>query len=489
MNIIMLVPVVLPIIAGLLVGILKMEDKRLRQTFVASVVGINCLIMLYVLFNLEGQSLSFIKFNDVISFTLSVDKMSIVFGSLVSILWFVTTFYAFGYMSHEGGEVRFFTFFTMTLGVVNGLALSNNAMTLYLFYEFLTLFTFPLVTHTQTAEAMEVGKKYLLYSFFGASLAFMSVVFLQYAGSNAGFVYGGFIDPEKLIGGDTLLNIVYIVGFLGYGVKAAVWPVHGWLPSAYVAPTPATALLHAVAVVKAGIFAIMRLTYFSFDPEFLHGSWAQVVVFILVCITILYGSSTALRTTYLKKRLAYSTVSQLSYVLLAVVMMSGAGLVGGLVHMIFHAIIKITLFFCTGSILYSTHITEVGEMEGIAKYMPQTMAVFVIASFGLVGLPPTAGLISKIFIGEATLTTGNGWMGMIGIVVLMLSAGMTALYLLPFSYKAYLPLNKDKVFKADKSMEAPATMTIPQWVLAVVIVVLGVVPGIITDYISNIVGL
>lgn len=489
MQFLLLFPIIVPIIAGILVRVFNMEDRRKRQRFVGAAVILSAVITIAVLLMLQGQSFRFFSVAPGFSFELAVDSMSVVFGLLVSILWVFTTFYAFGYMSHEGNEVRFFTFFTMAMGVSVGLALAANPITLYLFYELLTFITFPLVVHAGTEEAIRAGRKYLAYSIFGATLSLVSIVFLTaFSAGVTGelpFALGGVLNAALVQNNEGLLQAMYFVGFLGFGVKSAVFPLHGWLPSAYVAPTPVTALLHAVAVVKAGVFGILRLTYYAYGTELIKDSWVQIVCLALIFITILYGSSSALRTRHLKKRLAYSTISQLSYILFCAMMLSDIGLQAALVYMVFHAIIKITLFFCCGSVMFTTGVTDVREMSGYGKIMPVTFVCFAISALALTGVPPTAGFFGKFMIASAAFGSGQKAMGAIGAVVVMISAMLTALYLLPLSLKAFFPAKGREVADTTRK-EAPAVMTRPVALLTVLVIVFGLFPGLIYGFISTI---
>ncbi|MEG2037989.1 MAG: proton-conducting transporter membrane subunit, partial [Ruthenibacterium sp.] len=345
------------------------------------------------------------------------------------LLWPVTALYSFEYMRHEGSENRFFSFFTISFGVVLGVAFAENFMTLYLFYELLTLATLPLVMHTMDRKARYAGKKYLIYSLSGAAFAFIGLVFLLNYGTTLNFTYGGVLDAAKILGNERLLRQVFVLAFFGFGVKAAIFPFHGWLPDASVAPTPVSALLHAVAVVKAGVFAVMRLIYFGFGADFLRGSSAQSIAMAAAIVTIVYGSAKALRTPHLKRRLAYSTVSNLSYILFSFTLMTPAGLTGGLVHMVFHAVIKITLFFCAGAILYQTGKEYVYDLEDFGRAMPRVFAAFTVASFALAGVPPLGGFIGKWCIATAAAQTEMP-LAYAGIAALILSTLLTTLYMM-----------------------------------------------------------
>ncbi|MDD2954813.1 MAG: proton-conducting transporter membrane subunit [Oscillospiraceae bacterium] len=434
----LLLPVLFPLLAGAAELLLNFKSRRAREVFVAVSVLLTAAAALTLVVFAPRDSFVFLDLGGRLSFALRLDGLSMVFAAMVSVLWPIATFYSFEYMKHEGRENKFFGWFVMTFGVVIGIAFSANMLTLYLFYELLTLATLPLVMHSMDEKALYAGKKYLLYSMSGAALVFIGMVLLMRYGSSLDFVMGGVLPASRIRGNEDLMRLGYVLTFLGFGVKAAVFPLHGWLPSASVAPTPVSALLHAVAVVKAGVFAIIRLTYYSYGTELLRGSWAQNTVMLLTIVTILFGSAMALRTPHLKRRLAYSTVSNLSYILFGVTLMTTAGLTGGLLHMIFHAVIKITLFFAAGSILYKTHREYVYELEGFGRAMPVTMGAFTIASLALMGIPPLAGFTSKWSLGAAAVEAGTplAWAGAGALIV---SALLTALYLMQVVVKAYFP--------------------------------------------------
>ena len=358
-----LLPVIFPIIAGVALMPVKFADRKSRERVVLPIVVLNAIFALYAIFGAGCPEVTLFQFSEKLSLTLHVDGLSKVFGTMVSLLWIVTTVYAFEYMTHEGHEDRFFSFFIMTFGVVVGIAFAANFLTMYLFYEFLTLVTLPIVMHQFDNKSRHAGKMYVLYMMFGASLAFIGFVFVYMYGTTTAFVPGGVLDPALVAGHETTLLTVFVMAFFGFGVKAAIFPFYRWLPKASVAPTPVTALLHAVAVVKSGIFAIIRLTYYAFGTSFLVGTWAQNIMLIFAAITIVFGSTVALRTPHIKRRFAYSTVSNLSYIIFGIAVMTPAGLAAALLHMVYHAVIKITLFFTAGAILYKTHREYMYEIE------------------------------------------------------------------------------------------------------------------------------
>ncbi len=480
-----LLPVIFPIIAGAALLPVKFKDRKQREKWVLSIIVLNAIFALYAIFGADNPYVTIFRFSEHLSLTLHVDGLSKVFGTMVSLLWIITTIYAFEYMTHEGHEDRFFAFFTMTFGVVVGIAFAANFLTMYLFYEFLTLVTLPIVMHAMDNKARHAGKMYVLYMMFGASLAFIGFVFVYCYGTTIDFIPGGVLNPALVAGNEGILHLVFVLAFFGFGVKAAVFPFYRWLPKASVAPTPVTALLHAVAVVKSGIFAIVRLTYYSFGTAFLVGTWAQYVMLIAAAVTIVFGSTVALRTPHIKRRFAYSTVSNLSYIIFGIAIMTPAGLAAGMLHMVYHAVIKITLFFTAGAILYKTHREYLYEVEGFGKLMPVTFATMAITGLGLIGVPPFAGFNSKWALATAAVDSGNA-VSYIGIVALILSALLTALYVFSIIIRAYFP--REKEYPAgyyDHVSDPNKYMTVPLVILAVVSVIMGLFPDALLDIMYN----
>ena len=477
MALLLLIPILFPIIMGFILMGLKIEDRKARNIYVAIVCITNMILAIVFMFTVPDQSVTLIRFSDTVSIALKVDGLSKLFGMIVSTLWVVTAFYAFEYMSHEHNENKFFSFFIMSFGVVCGIAFSANLLTMYLFYELLTVATLPLVMHEMDRRASAAGKRYVIYSITGASFGFVAIMMLLRYGVSLDFVYGGILtDMTKLAGHEQLLLVGFICAFFGFGVKAGIFPFFKWLPSAGVAPTPVTALLHAVAVVNAGVFAITRVTYYSFGTSLLYGTWAQYVCMIAAIITIVFGSSMALRERHIKRRLAYSTVSNLSYMLFSLMVMTPEGMVGGLTHMMFHSILKITLFFGAGAIIVTTGREYVDELEGFGRKMPFTMASFTICSLGLIGVPPLMGITSKWLISKAAVDS-NFVLSYVGIGALIVSAVLTAIYLFDIIIRAYFPRKDADLAKMhDGVKEAGKCMTIPMMGLGIASIVIGVYP-------------
>ena len=480
-----ILPVIFPIISGLMLLRVKFKERKTRERWVLSLVVVNTIFVLYAIYCTEGAATLF-AFNDKLSVAFHIDGLSTIFGTMVSILWVLTTIYAFEYMTHEGSEDRFFAYFVITYGVVIGVAFAGNFLTMYLFYEFLTLATLPMVMHTMDDKAMHAGKTYILYMMFGAALALAGFIFIYTYGTTLDFVYGGVIDSELIVGNEESLKIIFVATFFGFGVKASVFPFYRWLPKASVAPTPVTALLHAVAVVKSGVFAIIRVLYFSFGTRYLVGSWAQNVMLIATAITIVFGSMVALRTPHIKRRFAYSTISNLSYILFGVALMTPAGLAAGLLHMIYHAVIKITLFFAAGAILYKTHREYLYEIEGFGYKMPITFLTMSIVGISLIGVPPFAGFHSKWALATAAVETANP-VAYIGIVALIISAVLTGLYIFYVIVRGYFPRKKTyAVGYYDNVSDPNWYMTIPLVILALITLMIGMFPDILLQLLERI---
>ncbi|NBH27703.1 proton-conducting membrane transporter [Lachnospiraceae bacterium] len=434
-----LLVILIPIVSGALISLVPFKKRGHMELFLEMMVIINSFLVWYLLLHRPADNFTLVNFTGNLSVSFKVDGMSMVFAGLVSTLWPLATLYAFEYMTKEEHEKIFFTFYTMTYGVTLGISLASNLLTMYFFYELLTLITVPLVMHTLTREAILASRKYLYYSLGGAAFAFIGLIFIITYGNTTDFVLGGVLDLEKIGGRTNVLLLIYVIAFMGFGVKAAVCPFNSWLPDAGVAPTPVTALLHAVAVVKSGAFAAIRLTYYSFGTEFLRGTWAQDLLMIIVMFTIVYGCSRAVKETHIKRRLAYSTISNLSYILFGVTIMTPLGMMGALTHLVFHAVMKISSFFCAGAIMHQTGKHYVHELDGMGYKMPCVFGVFTVSSLALMGVPGLAGFVSKWYLASAAVESGNG-IAYAGIGCLLISALLTAIYMFTIVIRAFFPV-------------------------------------------------
>ncbi len=466
MNILILSPIFLALILG--ISIMKCKDENTNSIMKKGVIYTILISVLtfIILFSFYNKDITVLKFNDVLNISFKVDALASIFVALISFLWPFASIYASKYMTHEGGEKKFFSFYILTFGVVTAFSFASNLLTMYLFYEVLSFITLPLVTHNNNHRDLFAGKLYILFSVTGASISFIGMmIFMYYTGTwqfNSNILAS---MPEN-----NMLLIAYILMFVGFAVKAGIFPFNKWLVAAGVAPTTVTALLHAVAVVKSGVFATMRVTYYLYTPEYLLGTFAQYFVMILCIITIVFGSSMAMKNKHLKRRFAYSTVSQLSYILLAVSTMSTLGLIAGLLHTIFHALIKIVIFYTAGNVMFVNHSEYVSDVEGYGKVMKLTFISFTISSLALIGIPPFGGFSSKFAIASSVISVG-GWIGFIGVLALMISALLTAMYLLQIAVLAFIPHDDFDYSRLNKVKEAPREMSYTLVFLTAVMVI------------------
>ena len=333
---------------------------------------------------------------------------------------------------------------------------------------------------------MLASRTYLYYSLGGAAFAFIGMIFILIYGSTSNFTPGGVLDVAALGEKSNLLLFVYVLCFCGFSVKAAMCPFCAWLPKAGVAPTPVTALLHAVAVVKAGAFATMRITYFSFGTELLRGTWAQNLVMALTIVTIIFGCSRALKETHFKRRLAWSTVSNLSYILFGIVLMTPLGLAGAFSHMICHAVMKIGSFFCAGAVIYKTGRIYIHQLDGLGRKMPKVFLVFTIASMALMGVPGLCGFVSKWNLAKGAVAGGTP-LAYAGLGAILISALLTAIYMLTIVVRAFFP-GKDFDYGTIADIKDPNwMMLLPLCVFVIVMFIIGIHPQFLTEAVEQVV--
>jgi len=485
---IILLPVLLPVVGGALLALLPLEDRKARSIYVEAITLLTSVVLFALIFADGEHSCTAMPMTDELVMKFRMDGLSRVFSGLIAFLWPMATLYGFSYMEHEHHEKRFFVYYLISYGVTAGIATAANLFTMYVCYELLTLATLPLVLHKMDAASVHAGRKYLYYSIGGAALAFVGMIFIIHYGLGATeFFYGGVLPIGVTATRRDLLLLVYLLSFVGFGAKAAVFPMQAWLPQVGVAPTPVTALLHAVAVVKAGAFAVIRMTYYSFGTDFLAGTWAQSAAIGLASLTIVYGSAMALKEQHLKRRLAWSTVSNLSYILLGAALMTRAGLTGALTHMLVHGVVKITLFFCVGAVMVRTGQEYVQGTRGFGRLMPVTCGAFLLASAALVGVPPLPGFMSKWNL--ATAASECGPMGVVGLAALIISAILTACYLFPVVVNMYFrPLNASLQIADGVNRDPDWRMKLPFVLLCVTIVVLGFCAYPLTNWLSGVAG-
>ena len=442
---------------------------------------------------LHGQQLHFTVFDlfarhadgtGGLSIALRADALSMVFAVSASFLWLVTVSYSAGYMRglHEHAQTRFNTCFALALFGAMGCAFSDNLLTLYLFYEIVSICTYPLVAHHQDEEGYEGGKKYLTYLTATAKGLVLPAMILIYVLSGtldfANNISTGIIPPGVHHG---LIAALYACCILGFA-KNGVMPFHNWLPSAMVAPTPVSALLHAVAVVKVGVFSTIRVMLYVFGVNLMHNLNLGLPTAYFVSFTIIVGSIIALSKDNLKARLAYSTVSQLSYIILGVALLTPAGIQGGVIHIANHAFSKITLFFCAGAIYVATHKKNISEMSGLGRAMPFTFGAFALASLSMIGAPPVAGFVTKWYLLNGAFDAGS-----VGIiVVLLISTLLNAAYFAPVVYRGFFgkPSADDE---KHQFREAHPAMVVPLTITAVISVLIGLYPNFFMNIIKHLI--
>ena len=458
--------ILFPMIAGVAVSAITMETRTRRVLYTAVMLITDLLGLLTVFF---GRTVTLFAFTDNIHAKFSVDPIGRYYMIVVMLLFTCVLFYSFEYMNIEEREHIFFAFYFSCFGALLSVALAANLVTLYLCFEMATLTSMPLVLHEMSREAVAAALKYLFYSIAGALMGLLAVFVVCYYATDAdSFVQGGFLDPARVAGNEKLLLAVIFAGILGFGTKAGMYPMHGWLPTAHpIAPAPASALLSGI-IAKAGIIAIIRLVFFSVGPDFLRGTWVQYAWMSIAMLTVFMGSMMAFKEKVTKKRLAYSTVSQISYISLGLSLLSMEGLLGGLLH------------------IYKLGSHRVSELRGIGKQMPIVMWCFTFASLSLVGIPPLGGFISKWYIALAAVGDGMGVFSILPPVILLISALLTAGYLLPVTVDAFFPGKEEgetakRGEKKTESREPSALMTVPLIVLVCAALAVGVFGSRIAD--------
>lgn len=468
-------PLLAPLVSILCAGLVFVTGKSafLRRFWSLSAATLKLGIVLSMLpGSLAGvvYVTRLIPFTPGISIEFRVDALGMFFGLVSSTLWVLTTIYAIGYMEPEHAKVRFFGFFALTLSTTIGIAFAGNLFTLFIFYEMLTICTYPLVIHEETPEAMKAGRKYLIYTFPAGALILIGIAFTFYLTETTTLSQPGILSLEH-----GLVNLYSILALfvVGFGVKASIIPLHSWLPTAMVAPTPVSALLHAVAVVKAGVFGLLRVMFNIFGAHLLKELGAGLLLAYIASFTIIGGSVIALLQDNLKRRLAYSTISQLSYIILGTALLTPLSVIGGVLHLANQAFQKITMFFVAGAIERKTGKTKISELEGIGHQMPWTMGAFTVSSLGFIGVPLFAAFITKWYICRGALEAHQP----VFVAVMLISSLLNATYWFPIIHSAYFKQPETKY----KVNEASWTLLLPTLICALYIIVLGTfstVPGL-----------
>lgn len=479
-DLLLVLPLLIPVLGGLAVALVKkFDDNKTRRTVVFATLIANVLAVALVVLIPGDKQLVLFNLTPTLPVLLKLDNLGRLFAGFISVVFAAVGIYSFEYMHHEKNEKRFYAFYLLTLAALMGLSLCGSIVTLYMFYEAMTLLSLPMVTHTMSKEAVAAGIKYLIYSVIGASCALAGVFILNNYTTTLTFTAGGALDMAKVAGHETLILVTAFAMCIGFSVKAGMFPLHGWLPTAHpVAPAPASAVLSGV-ITKAGVLGIIRVVYFLVGPAFLRGTWVQTTLLTLSIITVFLGSMLAFKEGVFKKRLAYSTVSQVSYILFGLFTLTQWGVMGALLHIIFHSVIKNTLFMTAGAVIYKTGKTQVADLTGIGKQMPVAMWCYTIVSMGLIGIPPTCGFISKWYLAQGGLSTAFTW-NWVGPTVLLISAVLTAGYLFSIVIRGFFPGNdvsRDSLVKAEPTW----VMLAPMMLLAALCLLMGMFPTALTD--------
>lgn len=490
-NYFLLGPILLPVVIGIFFMFVYKENTNpltksqkntiMRVSLLTAII--NILVLLFAMS--KGGSLKLLQITEFLSVEFYIDSVGLIFILLVSVIWILAVMYAIEYMSHEIKIKRFFSFFIITLGAMLGIGMSANLFTFYMFYEFMTLMTYPLVINEMSDRAKSAGNMYLAYSLIGASLTLIALFVVTSLGVSADFVEGGALLSVLTDENRSMLLIIYFIAIIGYGAKAGLYPMHAWLPKAHpVAPAPASGVLSGL-ITKAGVLGVIRLTYYVFGSELIFNSWAHTTLLILTLITIFLGSMLAFKAKELKVRLAYSSISQVSYVLFGILLLNPTAFVGGILQILSHSMIKNLLFFAVGAIMHETGKTNVDQIRGEGKSMPIIMWTFTIGSLSLIGIPPLSGFVSKLYLAMGSLQLSSNLFGIFGIIVLILSSLLTAGYLLPIVIKAFFPGN-DFDYQSLEKYPSKLFFNIPVVILSLGIVILGVYPEPIINYITSI---
>lgn len=488
-----LITAFLPFLFGAVLGFSPVKTVKSKKGLFSVTAGASALTLVFAALTAAlGGEIALFPLAKGFPLFFRADGAAKLFGVLAAAIWLPAVVYSRSYMREEDckAEKRFDAFLLLSLGALLGVAYAGNLLTLYLFFESLTLLSLPLVLHNRTEEAIRAGKKYLFYSVCGAFLALPCICAVcLWAGKDGSFAPGGILDGEKLAGNGQILLVLVFLAILGFGAKAGMFPLHAWLTAAHpVSPAPASALLSGL-IAKAGIFAVMRLVYGAVGTELLTGTWVQYTWLIIAMVTVFMGSMLALREKHFKRRLAYSSVSNLSYVMLGLALLSAEGLQGAWLHILAHALAKVTLFFVSGAVMHKLRATTVEELGNWSLKMPVTAWCFLLSSLSLVGIPPFLGFSSKWALCLGALGMPEILYGLIAPAVLVLSAMLTAGYLLPPVLRGFFPRKGEKgAEKAVEKCEADGGMLVPMLLLTAASLLLGIFSGQLTGTVLSFTG-
>jgi multicomponent Na+:H+ antiporter subunit D len=449
--------IAIPLLAGLLILLFHRHAQLREVSSLLSAVLLFVFTLQYIGSESLGTTHTLFTITPGLTLAFHIEPLGLMFALLASFLWIITTIYSIGYMrgNQEKNQTRFYLFFALSIAATMGIAFAANLATLFIFYEALTLCTFPLVTHKQNADAQAGGRTYLGI-LLGTSIVFFltAIVITWLQAGRLDFIPGGILEGTM---GKTGIVILFTLFMFGVG-KAALMPFHRWLPAAMVAPTPVSALLHAVAVVKAGVFSVLKITVYIFGIDFVADQNASDWILYIAVATMLTASVIALRQDNFKARLAYSTISQLSYIVIGAALASPLAALGGAMHIVTHAFGKITLFFCAGAVYTATKFTQVSQLNGLGRRMPFTFSAYLLASLSIIGLPPLVGSWSKWFLIEGSISTQN----YIVLIAFGLSTLLNCAYLLPVAVNAFFKLPDQGLDDTKPGInEAPIASVVP----------------------------
>ena len=507
-----LIRLMLPVAVPIAAGIVFLTGKRLRTDRKASAAALLAALGLELALVLgacaSGGAAVLWQLTDTLVLALRVDGVGRLFSLLTASVWLLVGLYSVSYMAHDQRSSQFFGWYLIVEGVLIGLDFSGNLVTMYVFYELMTLTSLPLVLHERTHEAVMAGLKYLFYSVAGAFLALFGIFFLAGTAGDLTFVPGGMSALGSSLGSPLgsgaeggLMRAAVFCMLIGFGAKAGMFPLHGWLPTAHpAAPSPASAVLSGV-ITKSGVLAVIRVIYFVVGPEMIRGTWVQQAWICLTLLTVFLGSMMAYKEPVLKKRLAYSTVSQVSYILFGLSLLEPTAFVGALSHIVFHSLIKNVLFLSAGAVILITGWKRVEEMRGLGSIMPAMLGCYTLVSLGLVGIPPFSGFVSKWYLASGALASGTGVWEAAGPAVLLVSALLTAGYLLPLAIQGFLPgagsvrecqaADPDEGELAEEGQpwrrrEPSAWMLVPAGIMTAATLALGLFPGPLVRFLTEI---
>ncbi|MBI9079343.1 MAG: monovalent cation/H+ antiporter subunit D family protein [Pseudodesulfovibrio sp.] len=499
-----LLPVVISMVVPLFIFLMrKDEDKREAVSFVGAFLTFATVLMMAP--RVLGGEVLYFHVSTIlpgITIAFAADGLSMIFGLIAPFLWFFVTSYNIGYMRglNEHAQTRYYICFAVAIFGAIGVAFSANVFTMYLFYEIISVFTYPLVYHHEDADAKMGARKYIVYLMGTSKLFLLPAMVLTYVlvgnlDFNLTDIVNGMFSAEVVAENPRLVALTYWLYIFGIG-KAALMPFHNWLPSAMVAPTPVSALLHAVAVVKAGVFCVCRVVLSGFGTKTV-GMLTLSQIYVgspgtmlgdvslgigtayIAAFTLVVASMIALTKDDIKARLAYSTVSQLSYIVIGVTMLADSAVQGGVVHIAHHAFAKITLFMAAGAIYVATHLKKISLMDGLGRKMPWTFAAFGIASLSMIGMPPACGFVSKWYLVNGTLQAGQ----MPLLIALLASTALNAGYFVPILYRAFFKTASPEA-NIEQYSEASKTMVIPLCITAFISVFLGLFPQTFLNFVN-----